>query len=348
MTARVAWTKAAYEAGFANYGNVFSLFTRVVGNEDVSVVSSSSDKIVLEGEIAFEGQLFDVRLTVSGTGLVYNGATVSAGTFKGFKFDLLPEGGGKPIKLLQMKKLAIDSQDFEAALTYEDLGGSESRVADLLYGKGWTYNAKQGTENIWDQEVFDHRGQELTRDGNDRLIGGRGDDRFHGGDGRDKLLGNRGNDTLQGGQGRDTIDGGKGRDEIYGDTTYWDGAADLLRGGKGNDTLAGGQGRDTVIGGKGNDMMYETEGRDTFVFRGNSGHDFISENNNDGVDLDIGTDATLTVTFLNKEGTFKTGPWKGEYFDRGYLIEWEGNSILLQTYADRSELGLEAYDVVFL
>ena len=78
-----------------------------------------------------------------------------------------------------------------------------------------------------------------------------------------------------------TIIGGNQADTFTGDaqanTFHGGGGNDILDGGAGADTLQGGTGADTLTGGEGNDILQGGGGEDTYVFKGASGRDTITE-----------------------------------------------------------------------
>jgi uncharacterized protein len=86
------------------------------------------------------------------------------------------------------------------------------------------------------------------------LIGTEGEDIITGLNGIDRLEGWGGADQLWGGNGDDQLFGGESIDRLYGEN-----GADRLDGGTGDDILSGGR------------------GSDTFVFKGNFGHDVVTD-----------------------------------------------------------------------
>ncbi|MEO0829006.1 MAG: calcium-binding protein, partial [Pseudomonadota bacterium] len=106
----------------------------------------------------------------------------------------------------------------------------------------------------------------------DLLRGLDGDDRLEGNYGADILKGNEGRDTLIGGSGADILNGGKSADVIYGG-----GRGDTIIGGNGKDKLFGDGGNDVIEGNRNRDVMTGGTGADTFVFRGDHGHDRIKD-----------------------------------------------------------------------
>ncbi|WP_246660636.1 hypothetical protein [Nitratireductor sp. XY-223] len=52
---------------------------------------------------------------------------------------------------------------------------------------------------------------------------------------------------------------------------------DVMRGGRGDDTLDGDWGNDRLIGDRGDNTLTGGPGSDTFVFKGNSGQDTITD-----------------------------------------------------------------------
>ncbi|MBI6562434.1 calcium-binding protein [Pseudomonas syringae] len=91
---------------------------------------------------------------------------------------------------------------------------------------------------------------------------------------------------LHGDQSNNEINGLGGNDYIYSHA-----GNDILDGGLGEDTLEGGDGNDILIGGGGRNILSGGNGSDTYIYRGNSGQDFIrnldiSEARQDGLILE--------------------------------------------------------------
>jgi Ca2+-binding RTX toxin-like protein len=82
-------------------------------------------------------------------------------------------------------------------------------------------------------------------------------------EGDDRLVGTDADDEINAHAGSDRIAGGIGNDKLLG--------------GKGRDSLAGQDGDDVLDGGTGNDVLFGGPGADTFVFRPNSGRDWIED-----------------------------------------------------------------------
>lgn len=122
---------------------------------------------------------------------------------------------------------------------------------------------------LWNLPQFAIAGlmpNDISRDGNNSLIGGSNNDTIDGAAGNDTIYGNGGNDVIYGGSGNDS-----------------------LLGQAGNDRIDGQAGDDTLIGGAGNDVLIGGSGRDVFVFAGNFGVDRIARGSN-AVAFEVGQD----------------------------------------------------------
>jgi Ca2+-binding RTX toxin-like protein len=340
MTSTFKWTRQAEQLGIASFDNIFDLFNMIVGGDDFDITRTTSKTIKFDGTLGFGGYSLDLTLTAKGRGFSFDDGDLVSGSFRSMKLDLNLDNDGSA-RLFTVKKLDISSGDLVAAIDTEDLGGDSLTVENLFYADGVRYVGTNASDEVGRNISFVD-GQPFGFEGVDRIITRGGDDNVDAGDGDDLISGGNGNDTLRGGLGEDTIKGGKGDDEIFGDANHFDGAYfvgqnDRILGGNGRDTIDSGAGDDVVDGGRGPDFLVDAEGTNTFIFRGNSGHDLMWDVNNNGAILDIRTDDPITTTFINLEDELTDGPWAGEYFDRGYLIEWGNNSLLVQTYADIDE-----------
>lgn len=345
MRPKVSWGASADQMGFAQPHNIFNIFNGIVGNDDFLLSSETSRSFLLEGEMGFAGYPLELRMTVSGVNFTYQGDELTGGQIRSIKVEQITDSGGIA-RIFTISRLRIDATDLSEAMEFEDNGGFDGTVEELLYGDGWNYIGVPSVDIVDPAEMFFGYGTAFDMNGADRVIGGAGNDRILSVDGNDFVNGGAGDDFIRGGLGRDTLKGGGGDDEIYGDVGYWDGHADTIFGGGGDDYIEAGAGNDRVIGGRGNDRMYDSVGRDTFIFNNRSGHDWVHDTDNDGADLIIRTNREITVTFINQEGEFSSGPWQGEYFDRGYLVEWGRNSVLLATYGDIEDFGLTDYTLL--
>lgn len=345
MRARVSWGSNADEMGFAQPHNVFNLFNSIVGNDDFTMTTQTSDTLVLEGSLGFGGFALDLRMTLRGEGITYAGTEVTAGTLNRITVNQITDTQDIA-RIFDMRGLEVSMSDLVAAIDFQDNGGSGDTVANLLYGDGWIYQGVPSVDVIDPNAMFLDGGTPFYMLGDDRVLGGRGNDTILTLQGNDVVKGGGGNDVINGGLGRDVLKGGKGHDTIRGDDAYWEGGRDKISGGAGRDVIDAGIGNDRVNGGRGNDWMVDAEGRDTFIFKGRSGHDWLHDTDNQGANLVIRTDKEIEVTFLNVEDELSSGPWEGEYFDRGYLIEWGRNSLLINTYGDIEDFGLSDYTLL--
>ncbi|MEZ5675196.1 MAG: hypothetical protein R3D81_08165 [Thalassovita sp.] len=107
------------------------------------------------------------------------------------------------------------------------------------------------------------------------LISGSGNDNLSGGDHNDRIEGRGGNDTINARDGEDYVVGGEGDDVIYA--------------GAGNDTIIGGDGADVVDGAGGSDVIYLT---------GTSYHTSGYAAFNASSDIQVGTQARITLEGL--------------------------------------------------
>jgi alkaline phosphatase len=102
----------------------------------------------------------------------------------------------------------------------------------------------------------------------------------------DRLVGDAGSDVIAGALGNDSLIGGVGSDRLIGD-----GEDDRLAGRRGADVLDGGEGDDRLKGGIGDDVLEGGGGSDVFIFRENTGSDWIA-------DLAVGEDVIQFKTGL--------------------------------------------------
>ena len=170
---------------------------------------------------------------------------------------------------------------------------------DVLIGRGG------------DDEIFGDAGNDILygNGGNDILNGGSNDDTLNGGNGNDVINGDSGNDRSIGGNGDDTIDGGTGNDTLNGGNNN-----DFLSGNLGNDRLLGRNGNDTLNGGSGNDTLkgdadddYLIGGLGKDILNGGSGSDIFAVASGVTADLDVVTDFTDGVDFLDLTGNLNFG-----------------------------------------
>lgn len=348
MAVKIKWFKAADALGIAQPHYVVDLFELMTGNDDFTLTRQSGSEIVLDGASRLAGQDVTLNMTIEGTGIVFDPfGDLIGGTLNGFTVSLTDTG--TPVTLLELSNWNADGAEVNAAVSLDDggFGGDSLAVDRALYGTGWNYLGAQSVDVITRAEGFTFDGNAVSLNGDDRFTLRGDDDTIDAQDGDDIVFGGRGNDTIQGGLGRDTLVGGKGADVLTGDEGYFEGGRDVLKGGAGRDVLYGAAKSDTLIGGRGNDRIDGGDGNDVFVFAGRSGHDFLSSFHTDGREtLDIRTDKTIKVDFFVLEDELTSGPWKGEYFDRGYLVTWGKNSIYVNTYAEVDELGLSDYVLV--
>jgi Ca2+-binding RTX toxin-like protein len=347
MHTKVTWGSAANEMGFAQPQNIFNLFNQVIGNDSFPITASSTNGFTLEGTTAFGGFNLDLCLTISGTNMIYDSfGDPTGGTITRIKLDQKTDSGGFQ-KIFALTNMDLPIADLVEALGFEERGGFDGTVEALLYGTGWTYIGTPSADVIDPGQNFFGFGTSFAMTGSDRINTGRDHDLIHSLEGNDTISSGGGQDTINGGQGRDIIKGGRGNDSIRGDDDYWNGARDRIFGGAGRDTIEAGPGNDTINGGRGNDVMWDQVGRDTFVFTGRSGNDLINDVDNNGMNLDIRTNSNITVSFLNVEGAYSQNGFDLDYFDRGYLVEWGENSVLIQTYAEISHFNFSD-DFTFL
>lgn len=347
MTISIKWFKAADNIGIAQPQYIIDIFELMTGNDDFALVTSTDTQIVLEGDTRLAGLDTTLELKMTGSGLGFDAAgDLVQGTLNGFTLSQIDSAGTSPLVTLSNWNVAGFLVNEAVALDDGGFGGNDRALDDILYGSGWKYTGSKSVD-IFDDTVFTRDGIDFIPNGDD-VFKMRGDDDFvDAADGNDVVYGGRGRDKIQGGLGRDEIYGGKGADDLTGDRGYFEGGRDLIKGGDGNDTIYGAAKKDELWGGRGNDRMDGGDGNDVFVFTGKSGHDFLPSFHLDGEEtLDIRTKKKITLEFMVLEDELESGPWKGEYFDRGYLVEWGNNSIYVNTYAAADELGLSDYVLV--
>ncbi len=153
----------------------------------------------------------------------------------------------------------------------------------------------------------------------------------------DNLFRGIGNDTLDTAGGDDLARMGAGNDTVSG--------------GAGNDELYGEAGADTLDGGEGNDILYGGPGSDTYIFSGNFGNDFISE--------EIWTAETIRFDGFNRdqfrifgiEGEGVIGGQFGVNFTVPYLVieSLTSNDRLTIDWHPHpnSSVGIDDLDIVF-
>ena len=179
--------------------------------------------------------------------------------------------------------------------------------------------------------------------GNDLIDGAAGRDEIGAGSGDDTVIGGLGDDYLVGGSGNDRLDGGEGGDTLYGGE-----GDDLLAGGAGNDVLQGENGNDTIDGGAGDDQLYSDDSynhpdgsgsHDTILFGYGDGHDTLSADRFDKVQLRDGITAQdIDVLVVGNALVIKLKA-SGETIS---VNGWAYNSNRLDTvrFADGSEMSL--------
>jgi Ca2+-binding RTX toxin-like protein len=187
------------------------------GYYDVTVVSATSTEIVLEQPGT--GQ----RTTITGTGLVYDGAgaLVEAGTITGISFAT-----GDGTLLASFGDMAWDLATLHSALLSQE-GGDPSGLRGLFSGQPINMSLTVSTDTSLFSSYLNDFVTTYTGSGGDdhiyigynsidRLIdAGAGNDTIFGGAGNDTIFGGAGNDTIFGGAGANTLFGGAG-DDLFG------------------------------------------------------------------------------------------------------------------------------------
>jgi len=257
------------------YGNLVVTDTAVDGQDDVVVIRTDGDMVIVETpghvlaatvgvstdphsvEVPLSEITGDVRV-VAGAGndrVDASGSLHPVRLFGGADHDTLT--GGAADDVLN----GGGDDDVLAAGAGDDRvfgGGGRDHIAG---GSGNDFLDGQGGRDV----VHGDSGHDTVNGGsaNDQLFGDTGNDRLNGDDGHDVINGNSGDDTAHGGDGNDVLRGGSGRDWLAGgaggDRHYGQGSADTLHGGASNDQLNGGAG---------NDEVYET-GNVDFTLRAN-------------------------------------------------------------------------------
>lgn len=189
---------------------------------------------------------------------------------------------------------AVDDEGDAHDLIYGMLGSGEEgegrtdTVAELLKTDDILFRGAGGDDVFSgyrnDDTLKGRRGDDTLsgRGGDDFLAGNAGKDALSGGKGDDSLKGNAGRDTLKGNGGDDSLNGGRGKDTLIGGR-----GDDVLSGGRGKDTLTGGRGDDVLNGDAGKDTLTGGGGKDSFVFTGNFGKDFVTDFNASKDTLDL-------------------------------------------------------------
>lgn len=250
------------------------------------------------------------------------------------RFSFADSGQGGTIDLRETGAQQVSLDTVITMSGIEDLVGSYSNdVFTGTSGKNWMAGLDGN-----DRMVGLGGKDKLFGDaGNDKLYGGGGHDTLSGGSGRDRLDGGGGNDTASGGSqvdifklkgGNDFGEGGGGNDRMFGgtgaDELNGDVGNDKLYGQNGADVLDGGKGRDLIDGGNGSDIMTGGVGADTFVLKGASGDDVI-------------TDFTIGVDKLDLDSGLGLGDLTFSQNGSDALVEWAGNSVLLED-VDKDDL----------
>jgi Ca2+-binding RTX toxin-like protein len=273
-----------------------------------------------------------VRLTVSGTGFVYDedddlvaGIVSSVSFVSGLHdrffsisldFNVVPPPVSAVVGPLTQQVFAVVLAGDDAISGGSVINGPGSGTDllrgydgnDLISGGGGNDTIFGGTG---DDVIYAVAGSNLNREtGSTYLRGDDGADFIVGGLGFDDANGNIGNDTVTTGAGDDYCVGGKDSDLLYGeagqDIVYGnlgndscDGGDgnDIVRGGQDNDVVRGGAGDDFVSGDKGSDTMTGGLGADIFHTFGDAGVDRVTDFSlaqGDRVQLDPGTQYTVS------------------------------------------------------
>ena len=346
MKITVKWTKAADGIGIGQPRYVSDIFDVMTGNDGFDAMLSATG-IEIVGDTRLEGLNVTLKLKINGEGLTYTpDGDLVGGTVTGFNLFQITDVGEEA--LLRVRDWNVDGAALNDAVALDDGGfGGDSRALDtILYGPGWNYFGVNSVNVITLDDGFTFDGDAVLFNGNDTFRLGRSDDTLDAQGGSDKVFAGGGNDTIRGGAGRDKLFGGRGDDDLTGDEGFFGGARDVLNGGAGNDTLYGAGRGDRLIGGRGSDLMDGGQGGDTYVFNDNSGHDFIFFERVGRDKLEFNTDETLMVEAVVVEETFESGPFEGQFFDRGYIITWGDNSVMVNTYANLDRLGLDDFVLV--
>lgn len=173
-------------------------------------------------------------------------------------------------------------------------------------GTGIATGTLRGKDRRFELDSFESI--RVSGTGHQRLFGSSGDDELAGGGTQVTIRGRGGDDTLVGSLNTDTLIGGRGDDFLFGSL-----GRDMLNGGAGADRLEAGAQRDTLTGGK---------GADTFVFRGDTRTDRITDFNvnkdmieieaslvgdQDLADLLTDTAAGLRISWADNQGVILEG-----------------------------------------
>ena len=197
-----------------------------------------------------------------------------------------------------LTSLATDGND-----TIDGLGGNDTIAGgdgdDRLFGRGGN---DQISGDAGNDVITGNGGDDILNGGNnnDTLIGGGGNDLVNGDSGDDRLVGSNGDDTIDGGTGNDTLVGGNDNDLLSGNL-----GNDRLLGRNGSDTLDGGIGADNLRGDAEDDYLIGGLGRDTL--NGGTGADIFAIASGVSADLDVITDFTDGVDFLDLTGSLSFG-----------------------------------------
>ena len=205
----------------------------------------------------------------------------------------------------------------------------------LLGGQGNDTLAGKGGSDL----IKGHNGDDHLNGGQgaDTIFGGNGNDNLIGANNGDELFGQNGDDTLSGGNGGDVLNGGRDNDSAEGGN-----GNDLLVGANGDDSLSGGADVDTLDGGRGNDNLTGGSEADIFFFKGNFGHDVITDFELGGGDLmrfdnlnpnkmDVTFDGTDSLVSFNNgnrtitvEGVDLVNPSDNVVFSQGFETDVAG------------------------
>lgn len=135
---------------------------------------------------------------------------------------------------------------------------------------------------------------EAQTSGTPNSAGSSGDDVLHTGTLPGQITGQGGDDIALAGSGDANINGGVNNDVLVGGA-----GKDLIGGGDGDDILFGGSGNDTLNGGIGNDLLTGGADADIFQFKGDFGHDIVTDlsfDENDALSFNSSVSGLVKIT----------------------------------------------------